>query len=115
MKHIRTHFLIFSFVCSFYVLRAQDYNPIADSKAVLQSGNARFTVLTDHVIRLEYSKDKTFTDQASLTIVNRNLPVPNFSTEKSKASITVFPVTAMLCSATFSFRRFRRDVAVGAK
>ncbi len=62
------------------VLSAQEYNTVANLNAVVRVGNARFTVLTDRVIRLEYSADNNFTDQASLTIVNRNLPVPPFST-----------------------------------
>ena len=35
-----------------------DYNPVADPKAVVTSpdGMARFTVLTDRVIRMEYAK-----------------------------------------------------------
>jgi hypothetical protein len=29
------------------------YNPIADPKAMVEFGNARFTVLTPHLIRME--------------------------------------------------------------
>ena len=32
-----------------------DYDPVADSKAIVVSGRARFTVLTDRLIRMEWS------------------------------------------------------------
>lgn len=51
-------------------------NPIADPAAVVEYGNARFTVLSDRLIRMEWSSDGAFEDRASLAIVNRNLPVP---------------------------------------
>ncbi len=53
-------------------------NPVADPKAVVQQGNARFTVLTDRLIRMEWAADGQFEDRASLAIVNRNLPVPEY-------------------------------------
>ena len=37
--------------CTSYELL--DYNPVADPKAVVQVGNARFTVLTPQVLRIE--------------------------------------------------------------
>ncbi len=64
-------------------LFAQNYNPVPDAGAVINSGNARFTVLTPRVMRMEWSDKGKFEDRASLTIVNRNLSVPKFSkTEK---------------------------------
>jgi alpha-glucosidase (family GH31 glycosyl hydrolase) len=75
------------FKCAF--LQAQNYNPVADLASVLQSGNARFTVLTDRVIRMEYSTNKKFNDQASLTFVNRNLPVPSFHQSENKGWLIV--------------------------
>ncbi len=54
-------------------------NPVADPDAVVTVGNARFTVLTDRLIRMEWSENGKFEDNATLAIVNRNLPVPSFS------------------------------------
>ncbi len=56
----------------------QDYHPVAVASATVISGGARFTVLTDGLIRIEYSQDSAFMDQASLTFVNRLLPVPRY-------------------------------------
>ena len=56
------------------------YNPVADAGAVVISGNARFTVLTDRVIRIEWSSlNSTFLDNATTAVLNRNLPVPKFT------------------------------------
>lgn len=54
------------------------WNPVADPKAVIVEGNARFTVLTPQLIRMEWSPDAHFEDHASLVFVNRRLPVPPF-------------------------------------
>jgi alpha-glucosidase len=53
-------------------------NPIADSKAVVTVGHARFTVLTPQLIRMEWSADGKFEDHASFVFLNRRLPVPKF-------------------------------------
>jgi alpha-glucosidase len=51
-------------------------NPVADAKAVVTIGNARFTVLTPQLIRMEWSADGKFEDRASMVFINRRLPVP---------------------------------------
>lgn len=70
--------LLFGFGMSAY---AQN-NPVATADAVVVSGNARFTVLTPEMIRIEYSDKGVFEDRATFTVVNRNLDVPPF--EKSE-------------------------------
>jgi len=57
-------------------LHSQTDNPVADPKAVIVSGQARFTVLTPQLIRLEWSEKGTFEDRASLVFINRDLPAP---------------------------------------
>ena len=46
------------------------YTPVANSKAMVVSGNARFTVLTDRLIRIEWSRTGSFED--------RYMPLANF-------------------------------------
>jgi alpha-glucosidase len=53
-------------------------NPVADPRAVVTIGNARFTVLTPELIRMEWAADGKFEDHASLVFLNRRLPVPKF-------------------------------------
>ena len=57
-------------------------NPEADPAAIVQSGRARFTVLTPQMIRIQYSARQTFEDRATFAVINRRLPVPQFSTRE---------------------------------
>ncbi|HTB97890.1 MAG TPA: TIM-barrel domain-containing protein [Terracidiphilus sp.] len=56
-------------------------NPIADPRAIVTLGNARFTVLTPELIRMEWAADGKFEDHASFVFINRRLPVPKFERE----------------------------------
>jgi hypothetical protein len=60
----------------------RDYDPVADPRAIVRVDNARFTILTSRLIRMEWSPDGTFEDRASLVFLNRRLPVPAFATAK---------------------------------
>ncbi|MBQ9185556.1 MAG: DUF5110 domain-containing protein [Bacteroidales bacterium] len=80
--------LLFAFLLAALPLGAQN-NPEASPEAQVISGNARFTVLTDRLIRMEWSPSAKFEDHATLAIVNRNLPVPKFSVKKGAGSIEV--------------------------
>lgn len=64
-------------------------NPVADPGAVVVCGNARFTVLTPELIRMEWNENGKFEDNKTLTFVNRNLTVPKFSKSVSKSGATV--------------------------
>ncbi len=58
------------------------HDPLADPKAVVRAGGARFTVLTSALIRMEWSAAATFEDRASLVFVNRRTPVPAFEVDR---------------------------------
>ena len=64
-------------------------DPLADPAAVVVCGNARFTVLTDRLIRMEWSEDGKFEDHATLAVINRKLPVPSFKKSVSKNAVTL--------------------------
>ena len=66
-----------------------NFAPAASPEAMITFGNARFTVLTPRLIRLEWSADGTFEDRATLGIVNRCLDVPEFDVRKTSGSVTV--------------------------
>ncbi len=55
--------------------------------AVVISGNARFTVLTSQLIRMEYALEGIFEDQATLAFLNRNVPVPYYTTSTTNGSV----------------------------
>ena len=75
--------------------RADD--PVADPKAVVTVGHARFTVLTPQLIRMEWSADGKFEDHASFVFINRRLPVPKFTNRtveydgQSASALTIRP------------------------
>ena len=78
------------------------YNPVADAKAIVFSkdGRARFTVLTDRIVRMEwgtYGRDRDgeikaahFEDRGSLAFVNRNLDVPRCKSKKNTFFLSCF-------------------------
>jgi alpha-glucosidase (family GH31 glycosyl hydrolase) len=57
------------------------FDPVADPRAIVTSGHARFTILTPQLIRMEWAADGKFEDRASLVFLNRRLPVPQFTHE----------------------------------
>jgi alpha-glucosidase (family GH31 glycosyl hydrolase) len=66
------------------------YDPIADPRAVVTVGSARFTILTPQLIRMEWASDGHFEDHASLVFLNRRLSVPEFTREtKPDGSIVI--------------------------
>jgi alpha-glucosidase (family GH31 glycosyl hydrolase) len=54
-------------------------DPAANTAAVVIAGNARFTVLTPQLIRMEWAADGKFEDHASFVFLNRRRPVPHFA------------------------------------
>ena len=77
---------LFTFILALFTVMQshaqEEYNPVADPDAVVQSGNMRFTVLTPQMIRIQYSSKKVFEDRATFAVVNRRLPVPAFTTSE---------------------------------
>ena len=63
--------------------------PVADPSAVVIAGHARFTVLTQELIRMEWAADDKFEDRASFIFLNRKLPVPRFTRKVSGKTITI--------------------------
>ena len=55
----------------------------------LCAGQARFTVLAEGLIRLEYDPDGRFEDRASQTMWYRQQPVPAFEVEQDHQRLTI--------------------------
>ena len=79
-------------------------NPVADPKAVVTIGNARFTILTPQLIRMEWSAAGKFEDHASLVFINRRLPVPKFhqSVEHSMGNHTLVTLSTDALTLTYT-------------
>ena len=71
------------------------YDPVADPRAVVLAGSARFTILTPQLIRLEWANDRKFEDHASLAFVNRTLPVPQFTRQVGPGNRVVLKTSAL--------------------
>lgn len=73
--------LLLPIVGLFMAPNAAAQNPQAPDEAVVVSGNARFTVLTPEMIRIEYSDSGIFENRATFAIQNRQMDVvPAFKT-----------------------------------
>ena len=66
-----------------------EFDPVANPAAVVHSAQVRFTVLTERMLRLEYSPDNSFEDRPSQTFWKRNLPVPNFERRHEEGRIMI--------------------------
>ena len=64
-------------------------NPLPNSEAVIKTENARFTILTEKIIRMEWQEEGMFEDHASFTFINRNLPKPNYDSRVTKDSVVI--------------------------
>lgn len=65
------------------------FQPIANTDAIVAAKNVRFTVLTDRLIRLEYSKTNSFEDRPSQAFWYREQPVPAFKKTVTDSSIEI--------------------------
>jgi hypothetical protein len=74
---------------------AVHYDPVANPRAVVIVGSARFAILTPQLIRMEWASDRRFEDHASLVFLNRLLPVPDFTCQTVADGETVIRTTAL--------------------
>ena len=81
--------MLTTFLAALLALTLQTNNPVAKPEATVTCDKARFTVLTDRLIRMEWSEDGVFEDRATLAIVNRDLPVPAFKVKRNGSGITL--------------------------
>ncbi|NOZ62133.1 MAG: alpha-glucosidase, partial [Calditrichaeota bacterium] len=65
------------------------HNPVADKKSMVTDENVRFTVLTPQMIRMEWSENGKFIDQATLVFLNRRLPVPKFTVTRKNGWLKI--------------------------
>ena len=56
---------------------------VANSECVFKGKKYRITVLTERLVRLEYSDTGIFEDYPTELVINRNLPKPQFTVEEN--------------------------------
>lgn len=64
-------------------------DPVANEKAVIKGDKYRLTVLTERLIRMEWSEDGTFEDRPTKAVICRNLPVPKFTVTESESLLEI--------------------------
>jgi alpha-glucosidase (family GH31 glycosyl hydrolase) len=65
------------------------FDPQAKTGAIITVRKARFTVLTDRLIRMEFSLNNHFEDRPSQIFWYRRQPVPQFECEESKNEVDI--------------------------
>jgi len=71
-------------------------NPVADPDCVLTGEGYRITVLTDGLVRLEYSASGEFEDRASQAVVDRAFPRAEFDVVESDDRLTIHTARLLL-------------------
>ena len=88
------------------VATATGYDPSPNPEAVVQVGKARFTVLTEHLVRMEWGGAN---DAATFAFVNRHLPTPKFTTSKD-GNWTVIQTSAVEVSHSPKLLSLRGEI-----
>jgi alpha-glucosidase (family GH31 glycosyl hydrolase) len=90
MKNIinKSILITLAFYSSCIFAQAQN-NPVANPASVINYGKARFTVLTNGLIRMEWDSLGVFEDNATQVVINRNLSKPNFTVKQTESKWTI--------------------------
>ena len=70
-------------------LKTNQNDLIANRECIFRGANYRITVLTERLVRLEYSEDGTFVDSATELIHHRNLPRPEFQVTEDENYLVI--------------------------
>jgi putative sterol carrier protein len=65
------------------------FKPVANPDAIVTASNARFTVLTSRLIRMEYSPTETFEDRPSQAFWYREQPRPEMQVRRTAAEVQI--------------------------
>ncbi len=63
--------------------------PVANAENIVTCGQARFTILTPRLIRLEWAVDQCFEDRATFAFPNRFAAAPNYSYSEKDHSVEI--------------------------
>ena len=68
------------------VVAVRGYNPRPNPKSVVEVGNARFTVLTERLVRMEWGG---VNDAATFTFINRDLLTPSYNVSRDGSATLI--------------------------
>lgn len=55
-----------------------------NDECIIKGNHYRFTVLTERLVRIEYSQNQNFIDEPTTLVTNRNFPKPKFKVKEDK-------------------------------
>ena len=87
-----------------------ELKPKSKKEAIIQGDKWRFTILTDALIRIEYSEDGTFEDRATQVVIDRDFDVPEYTINEDREDyikITTKKVEITYNKQPFSMYSFR--------
>ncbi|WP_426700768.1 TIM-barrel domain-containing protein [Rhodanobacter sp. Col0626] len=87
----------------------------ANPGAVVERGDVRFTVLTPRMIRMEWSPDKHFVDAPSQVFIDRDQPVPKFTTATRNGEIHIDTASLSLTYTLGSGRFSEKNLTIHSK
>jgi alpha-glucosidase (family GH31 glycosyl hydrolase) len=79
MKTIHILFCLFLTLMSLNAQNNASEFRIKPTSSMVVAGDARFTILTPHIIRMEYDSTRRFVDSPSFVVINRDLPAVPFT------------------------------------
>ena len=62
---------------------------LSNKDAIFKGNNYRITILSESLIRLEYSKDGNFEDRPTELVINRLFPKPNFEVKEDEVLLEI--------------------------
>ena len=62
---------------------------LANPESIVRGDGWRFTVLTERMIRMEYSAKNEFVDKQTQIVVDRRFPVPKFTVNETEAKLEI--------------------------
>ena len=65
-------------------------HPKSNPKAIIQGDKYRITILTNALVRLEYSESGIFEDRPTQTVLNRDFPVPEFTVKELEEELIIY-------------------------
>ena len=84
-----------------------DYSKaVSDKKAVVQGPNYRVSVITERIIRLEYSPNGKFNDKPTQIFKRRNVGLPDFFVRQDANIMEVTTKYFSMTYITYSLIRF---------
>ena len=82
---------------------------LCNPKSIVQGEKYRISVLTESLLRLEYSEDGIFEDRATQTVVNRNFPEVSFEVKETEDALYFMFAHNYMTDKDFVLRKVEID------